>query len=150
MVHTLSLAHQMIRCVCGVVRNLTTFESRPKIPLMTSHTPDGFFLQTDKGISCLSHLMHGCPTLPTSLLYLLLPPPQLISPTQPLGLNGMIVTFHSFPFHCTPLSYSFGNLYYSLSCACSLWCTWPKHCHFCTGVELWAKKFEFFFSHLHP
>jgi len=122
MVHTLSLAHQMIRCGCGKVWNLTTLESRPKIPPMASHTPDGFFPQMHKRTSCLSHLMHGCLTLPTSLLYH--PPlsPTLISPMRPLVLDGMIVTVHSFPIplYSTPHILLVFCIIDILSCACVL------------------------------
>jgi len=50
--------------------------------------------------------MHGCPTLSISLLYLNPLLPLLISPMQPLGLDGMIVTVHSLttPFLPSPLT----------------------------------------------
>ena len=66
---------------------LTTLESSPWIVLMVNCTLDGFFLQTDKHTSCLSHLMHDCPTLPTFLLYLPQLSPMLISAMQPLALS---------------------------------------------------------------
>jgi len=102
----------MIWFRCGIVRNLTMLESRPKIPPMASRTLDGFFPQTDKRTSCLSHLMHGCLTLSTSLLYLPPLPPSLISPMWPLDLDGMIVIVHSFPtLFYSPLTF----FWYSLS-----------------------------------
>src|SRR6188768_4334543 len=92
MVCASSLAHMIIQCECGIW-SLTTLGSRPTI--LALDTPDGFFPQTDERTSCLSHSMHGCPTLSISLLYLTPLLPLLISPMQPLGLDGVIVTAHS-------------------------------------------------------
>src|SRR6188768_2660529 len=71
MVCASSLAQGTNQCGRGILKlHLATLESRPKTPPLTSRTLDGSFPQTDKCTSCLSHLMHGCLILPTSLLYL--------------------------------------------------------------------------------
>ena len=109
MAHSSSLAHQTNLCGRGILNlNLATLESRPKILPMASRTLDGSSPQTDECTSCLSHLMHGCLTLPTSLLYLSLLPPLLISTMRLLGLGGMIVTVHSFPTRFVLPSHLFG------------------------------------------
>ena len=69
--------------------------------------------------------MHSCLTLSISLLYLTPLLPLLISPMQPLGLDGMIVTVLSptTPFLPSPLTflslqirYSFTILYHLIDC----------------------------------
>jgi len=91
-VHARSLVQVTNWFRCGIW-SLTTSGSRPMI--LALDTPDGFFPQTDKHTSCLFHLMHSCLTLSISLLFLTPLLPLLISPMQPLGLDGVIVTVHS-------------------------------------------------------
>ena len=165
MVSALSLAYRIIQCGYGIVWNLTTLESRPKIPPMASYTLDGFFPQTHKCTSCLFHLMHGCPTLPTSLLCLPLLSPLLISPMWPLDLNGMIVTIHSFhiplysplKFFWCPVSlisfpvlvfYLFSLLYFvvlfTLFRTAMIWNLWTLSQHQTTRVQYHGEAPSFF------